>query len=394
MTHYDTLGISKHATAQEIKTAYRNLAKQYHPDKTQGNKAFEEKFKQINHAYDILSDPTKKANYDFIIATFNDTRKYNYPPTSSPPPRQTKQRKAYDYSHYNKQSNTSREEYNRKDYNALEWFALKNSNLASCLFMIAIAVVSLGLVIFGISVRKKEIKEVYVETKPSKSSFDSYIATLNNQLINDSLNFHTYIAIGDAYAGDYDKVNYYPNRASIYYELAYSKLCQYYSDSSVIREYTSQLFHKNIRLESNKSKTLELSILKVVESGMFDPQEINYYNAFIAYHSAYYKFCIQYALDYLNYDPSSVRCMMLIIHSQIHLKEYDKAKLNFDEFLNQAKYYLSEKEIYDFDSFFSDINNNKKIDCNTYFESYASPMLSVISGLKSVICYEKDEEEN
>lgn len=58
---YTTLGVSKNASADEVKKAYRKLAHQYHPDKKGGNEA---KFKEINEAYQILSDPDKKARYD------------------------------------------------------------------------------------------------------------------------------------------------------------------------------------------------------------------------------------------------------------------------------------------------------------------------------------------
>lgn len=61
---YEILGISKSATDDEIKKAFRRLAKQYHPDANPGDKVAEEKFKEINEAYSILSDPDKKANYD------------------------------------------------------------------------------------------------------------------------------------------------------------------------------------------------------------------------------------------------------------------------------------------------------------------------------------------
>ena len=61
---YDILGISKGATAAEIKKAYRKKAIQYHPDKNPDNKEAEAKFKQAAEAYEILSDPDKKARYD------------------------------------------------------------------------------------------------------------------------------------------------------------------------------------------------------------------------------------------------------------------------------------------------------------------------------------------
>lgn len=61
---YEVLGVSKTATPDEIKKAYRKMAIKYHPDKNPGDKAAEEKFKEAAEAYDILSDPDKRARYD------------------------------------------------------------------------------------------------------------------------------------------------------------------------------------------------------------------------------------------------------------------------------------------------------------------------------------------
>src|ERR1700679_3931334 len=61
---YQTLGISKSASAEEIKSAYRKLAKKLHPDVNPGRKDIEQKFKDITAAYDLLSDKQKRARYD------------------------------------------------------------------------------------------------------------------------------------------------------------------------------------------------------------------------------------------------------------------------------------------------------------------------------------------
>ena len=62
--YYEVLGVTKGASEDEIKKAFRKLAKQYHPDLHPGDKDCEEKFKEVNEAYEVLSDPDKKSRYD------------------------------------------------------------------------------------------------------------------------------------------------------------------------------------------------------------------------------------------------------------------------------------------------------------------------------------------
>lgn len=79
--YYKILGVSKTASTEEIKKAYRKLAVKYHPDKNQGNKAAEEKFKEANEANDVLSDPVKRKKYDEL----GENWKYYQ---NAPPPNQ------------------------------------------------------------------------------------------------------------------------------------------------------------------------------------------------------------------------------------------------------------------------------------------------------------------
>ena len=61
---YEVLGVAKDASAENVRKAYRALAKKLHPDLNPGNKATEEKFKDVSAAYDLIGDPEKRARYD------------------------------------------------------------------------------------------------------------------------------------------------------------------------------------------------------------------------------------------------------------------------------------------------------------------------------------------
>jgi len=78
-TLYDTLGVKKGASAEEIKKAYRKLAAKYHPDKNPGDAAAEEKFKEVQNAYDTLSDGEKRKQYD-TFGTANGRRTTGFDP--------------------------------------------------------------------------------------------------------------------------------------------------------------------------------------------------------------------------------------------------------------------------------------------------------------------------
>src|SRR5881394_12620 len=78
--YYETLGVTKTATEDEIRSAFRKLARKYHPDVAKDKKAAEEKFKQINEAYEVLSDPEKRKKYEQLGANWNQPGGFQPPP--------------------------------------------------------------------------------------------------------------------------------------------------------------------------------------------------------------------------------------------------------------------------------------------------------------------------
>src|SRR5437660_2658987 len=78
--YYETLGVPKTATEEEIRSAFRKLARKYHPDVAKDKKAAEEKFKEINEAYEVLSDPEKRKKYDQLGADWNRPGGFQPPP--------------------------------------------------------------------------------------------------------------------------------------------------------------------------------------------------------------------------------------------------------------------------------------------------------------------------
>lgn len=72
--YYKTLGVDRKASTDEIRTAYRKLAMKYHPDKNPGDKKAEDRFKEINEAYQVLSDEKKRAHYDRLGSAYTNFR--------------------------------------------------------------------------------------------------------------------------------------------------------------------------------------------------------------------------------------------------------------------------------------------------------------------------------
>src|SRR6266446_7075766 len=78
--YYKTLGVARNASDEEIRKAFRKLARQYHPDVAKDKKAAEEKFKEINEAYEVLSDPEKRKKYDELGASWKQGAGFRPPP--------------------------------------------------------------------------------------------------------------------------------------------------------------------------------------------------------------------------------------------------------------------------------------------------------------------------
>lgn len=78
--YYEVLGIKRDATEDQVRQAFRKLARKYHPDVNPGDRTAEDKFKEINEAYEVLSDPEKRKKYDRLGANWKDGAEFTPPP--------------------------------------------------------------------------------------------------------------------------------------------------------------------------------------------------------------------------------------------------------------------------------------------------------------------------
>src|SRR5436309_10536959 len=78
--YYAVLGVGRDASEEQLKKSFRNLARQYHPDVAKDKKTAEEKFKEINEAYEVLGDPQKRKRYDELGANWKEGADFQPPP--------------------------------------------------------------------------------------------------------------------------------------------------------------------------------------------------------------------------------------------------------------------------------------------------------------------------
>src|SRR5881398_696875 len=88
--YYKTLGVPREASQDEIRKAFRKLAREYHPDVAKDKKRAEEKFKEINEAYEVLSDSEKRKKYDELGANWKSGAEFRPPPGAGGFGRQTR----------------------------------------------------------------------------------------------------------------------------------------------------------------------------------------------------------------------------------------------------------------------------------------------------------------
>lgn len=133
--YYDILGVPKTASEDEIKKAYRSLAFKYHPDRNPDNPQAEEKLKQINAAYDVLGDETKRKNYDlggYSSNSYQQSSSYDNAYQNAWNQNTYNNYRQYRYT-YN-QGNQYDEQEDQRERSRSEWFGMFAGKLVQTLF--------------------------------------------------------------------------------------------------------------------------------------------------------------------------------------------------------------------------------------------------------------------
>lgn len=286
--YYDILGIQRTASASEIKQAYRTMAVIYHPDKNQGNLHAEEKFKEINEAYQVLSDIGKKSNFDLILNyNLNSQSKsqYTYHPNEKTQTRRNPSpRSAYQRSYTSPEPQLSFEDSIRN---------LSEKNFIRVGFIVVLIISTIiGVAEYSAFQRKEKVKNLAeaqtillnttkinilnaIETGDFKNAF-IYINQVNNQL-------------SDQY--EIDQLNRYAvdsltRRAlSFYNNRMYDEANKDYSILLEQRSYDdgkTPLMYGKCLIELHQEEEAYWFFTEVVQSWEYNPQ-INYELARLAY---------------------------------------------------------------------------------------------------------------
>lgn len=238
MTHYEILGVSKNASQEEIRNAYKKLIKQYHPDLYQGDKNFaERKTKEINEAYDTLSDATKKYDYDISITpTYEATNTTNY---SYTPPKYSSEYNPYSsYNNYYKnrysskyntntrtQSNNNYYQKTDKREVIYDEFAKKlGANLAVVLFVFIIYLIIFIATIMQFRAYKSSHKsnQTTVTTNKNTSAPNNYTDETDEFDINDYISDSDLLKLyNENYRDVFSSFQEFKEAYSVYLQLYY-----------------------------------------------------------------------------------------------------------------------------------------------------------------------------
>lgn len=181
--YYHILGVPKSASSKDIKKAFKKLAVKYHPDKNQGNRKAEEKFKQINTAYQVLSDPSSKAQYDLRLMNRDYERQFHGDRKPNPQHRDPKYRGA---GHGNRDIFTRQHKarYSKKDDQRKGVFWA----IGIITSILGVFLIVLGVNIFLDYLHKQEVEarrqELNKQVKEDMDAddFDSLLVEINDDL--------------------------------------------------------------------------------------------------------------------------------------------------------------------------------------------------------------------
>lgn len=226
-TLYDILGLTNQASQADIKSAYKRLAFQYHPDVNPDNPQAEEKFKQINSAYQVLSDETLRSNYDFMI----NQRVYEMPVYQTPQP------------NYTQTNYTSSRTYQYRTHSApkpnLSKKKIRIINISSIIFFIGLVISSIlfgnfmnrftGRMHFNQALeylKKGKESRAYQELTEALKFYPTYLEAhqLNYKLSTDKKPTYLFAVSSMDLA-----IKYYPDMAILYFKrgFAYLKMKRY-----------------------------------------------------------------------------------------------------------------------------------------------------------------------